>query len=159
MKQAARAFTLIELLTVLAIIAILAALAVPSMQDRLIRQQIVDAMKLADVAKGPVAAMWTATGKLPADNSAAGLPLPDKIVSDLVSSVIVEAGAIHVGFGNHANAAIRGKTLTLRAAVVEGTPIVPVAWVCGHASAVDKMVTNGTDRTDVDARFLPLNCR
>src|SRR4051794_31530387 len=78
MKQAARAFTLIELLTVLAIIAILAPMAVPSMQDGLVRQQIVDAMKLADVAKAPVAAMWTAPGKLPADNTAAGLPLPDK---------------------------------------------------------------------------------
>lgn len=159
MKSAARAFTLIELLTVLAIIAILAAIAMPNMQDRLVRQQIVDAMKLADVAKGPVAATWTATGKLPADNAAAGLPSADKIVSDLVTSVIVESGAIHVSFGNHANGAIKGKTLTLRAAVVENTPVVPVAWVCGHASAVDKMVTNGTDRTDVDVRFLPLNCR
>ena len=159
MKQPVRAFTLIELLVVLAIIAILAAIAMPSMQDRLVRQQIVDAMKLADVAKGPVAATWTATGKMPADNLAAGLPSADKIVSDLVSSVIVESGAIHVSFGNHANAAIKGKTLTLRATVVEATPIVPVAWACGHAPAVDKMVAYGIDRTDVDARFLPLNCR
>jgi type IV pilus assembly protein PilA len=116
-------------------------------------------MKLADVAKGPVAAYWAVGAKMPADNLAAALPSADKIVGDLVTSVRVEAGAIHVSFGNHANGAIKGKTLTLRPAVVEGTPIVPVAWVCGHAAAVDKMVAYGTDRTDVDARYLPLNCR
>jgi type IV pilus assembly protein PilA len=159
MKKTPRGFTLIEMLAVLAVVAILATLAVPSSQDRLVRQQIVEAMKLADVAKGPVAAFWAVGAKMPADNAASGLPSADKIVGDLVTSVAVEAGAIHVSFGNHANGAIKGKTLTLRPAVVEGTPIVPVAWVCGHAAAVDKMVAYGTDRTDVEARYLPLNCR
>ena len=159
MKKTPSGFTLIEILVVLAVVAILATLAVPSIQDRLVRQQIVEAMKLADIAKGPIGAYWAVSSKMPADNAAAGLPSADKIVGDLVTSLVVEAGAIHVSFGNHANGAIKGKTLTLRPAVVEGTPIVPVAWVCGHAGAVDKMVAYGADRTDVDARYLPLNCR
>lgn len=152
-------FTLIEMVVVLAVIAILATLAIPSFQDRIVRGQIVDAMKIADIAKAPIAAGWALTHTLPADNSAAGLPAAGKIVGSFVTSLTVEGGAIHVVFGNGANGAIRGKTLTLRPAVVPDAPVVPVAWVCGHAGAVDQMSAQGTDRTDVAVNFLPLNCR
>ena len=54
-----RGFTLIEVLMVLAVIAILATLAMPSLRDRIVRDQIVEAMKLADVAKPNVAAIWS----------------------------------------------------------------------------------------------------
>lgn len=151
-------FTLIEILVVLALVAILATMAVPSIQDRLVRQQIVEASKLADIAKAPIAATWSIAKKLPADNAAAGLPPPEKIVGNYITSVSVEGGAIHMVFGNRANGAIQGKTLTLRPAVVVDAPIVPVAWLCGHAGAVDKMTAQGTDRTDIATKYLPLNC-
>jgi len=151
-------FTLIEMMVVVAVIAILLMMAMPNMQDKIVRDQIVEAVKLANIAKAPIAASWSTARILPADNAAAGLPAPDKIVSNLVSAVSVDAGAIHIVFGNQVNAAIRGKTLTLRPAVVEDAPIVPVTWVCAHAPVPDKMTAQGADRTDVPARFLPFNC-
>jgi type IV pilus assembly protein PilA len=154
-----RGFTLIELMVVVAIIAILALMAVPLYRDKYIRDQVVEAMRLTDIAKGPIAAAWTATRTLPDDNAAAGLPAPDKVVSNYVKSMTVEAGAIHVVFGNLASNALRGKTLSLRPAVVEDAPIVPVAWVCGYAAAPEKMTVIAANRTDVPKVWLPVNCR
>ena len=154
-----RGFTLIEMLVAIAVLAILATIALPSLQDRVVRAQIVEAAKLADIAKAPVAAAWTLTGAFPADNAAAGLPAPDKVVGNLVSAVAIEAGVVQMTFGNQANGAIRGKTLSFRPAVIADSPVVPVAWVCGFANAPDKMTVGGANRTDVDRRFLPLNCR
>ena len=159
MARRARGFTLLEVAVVLGIIAILALMAAPSYLEKIIRDRIVEALPLADIAKAPVAAAWAAGVPLPGDNKAAGLPAADKIVSNLVSSVLVENGAIQITFGNRANSAIRGKVLSLRPAVVADAPIVPVAWVCGNAPPPDKMTVRGVNHTDVPPLYLPFKCR
>lgn len=158
-RGAAGGFTLLELMAVVAVIAILASLALPSMQDRIVRAQIVEAVPIADIAKPAIALMWKATKAMPADNAAIGLPEPEKIVGNEVRSMTIENGAIHLVFGNKANAALQGRTLSLRPAVVEDAPVVPVAWLCGHAKPPDKMNARGDDKTSVPERYLPLNCR
>jgi type IV pilus assembly protein PilA len=152
-------FTMLEMMAVLAVIAILATLAIPSYLDRIVRDQIKAALPLADVAKPPIAASWSRDGTFPADNAAAGLPPPEKIVANYVSAVAVVDGAIHMTFGNRANKAIAGKILSLRPAVVEDAPMVPVAWICGSAEAPEKMTVNGRNLTDVPAALLPVDCR
>ena len=159
MATSQHGFTMMEMAVVMAIIAILALLAVPSYQDRLVRDQIISAMPLADIAKTPIALSWATLQSSPADNASAGLPPAEKIVNNFISSVLVQTGAIHVTFGNSANGIIRGKILTLRPAVVADAQVVPVAWVCGDAAGPGQMTVKGENRTNIPGNYLPYNCR
>ena len=159
MQRGRRGFTLIELMIVVAIIAIMATMAVPSYQDRVIRAQVAEGLGLADFVKQAVASYRSSARRLPADNDAAGLPPPDRIVGNHVSSVTVRDGAIHIRYGNNANRNLAGKTLTLRAATVQGYPQVPIAWVCGSADVPAGMVVSGNNATDLPNPHLPLDCR
>lgn len=150
---------MIEMLVVLAVVAILALMALPTYQDKLIRDQVVEALPLADIAKLPVALSWAALQAFPADNAAAGLPAADKIVSNFIKSVQVQDGAIQITFGNRAHGAIRDKILSLRPAVVDDAPVVPPAWVCGYAQGPGKMTIKGENKTNITPNFLPAKCR
>lgn len=152
-------FTLIEMIVVMAIIAILALMLVPTYQDKLIRDQIVEALPLADIAKKRIEASWSSAQAFPRNNHAAGLPPAEKIVSNHISATLVKDGAIHITFGNSANVQIMGKTLSIRPAIVADAPIVPIAWVCGNATGPDKMTIKGENRTNVPLSYLPFNCR
>jgi len=58
-----------------------------------------------------------------------------------------------------ANALIRAKSLSMRPAVVDDAPIVPVTWVCGNAAAPGQMTFKGENKTDIPNGYLPFNCR
>ena len=152
-------FTMIEMMVVVAVIAILALIAAPSYLDKIIREQVADALPLADLATGRIGAGWLATQSFPADNVAAGLPVDDKIVNQYVRALSVRDGAVHLTFGNRANGFLKDKVLTLRPAVVEDAPIVPVTWVCGYAEAPGKMTLKGDNKTTIPANYLPYKCR
>ncbi len=159
MRGRGAGFTLIELMVVIGIVAILSLMLIPGYQDKLIRDQIVEALPLADIVKSPVAAAWTLTQTFPPDNASVGLPAADKIVNNYISSIELKSGAIHITFGNRAIGTIRGKVLSLRPATVDDAPVVPVTWVCGYAGPPEKMTVKGDNRTSVPANFLPFICR
>ncbi len=154
-----RGFTLIELMVVVALIAILAMIALPDMSSGLVRRQIVDGAPLAEVAKKPLGLAWSLGAEWPADNAAALLPPAELIVNQYVRALRVEPGAIQMVFGNKAHPKLQGRTLSFRAAVVPDQHVVPVTWLCGHATPPGPMVAQGPDRTDVPAELLPMNCR
>lgn len=158
-RKAMFGFTAIEMMVVIAIFAILAAIAIPSSMGRIVREQIVAAIPLADIAKAPVAANWKLEKTLLADNQAAGLPEHNKIVNNYVSAVLVENGAIHMTFGNKAHNVIKGKVLSMRPAVIEESEIVPVTWVCGNAKAPEQMTVMGVNKTNVAPEYLPYICK
>ncbi len=151
-------FSLIELMAVVAVIAILALIALPSQMDRIVKEQVLEGIKLAELATKRVDAHWTNTGRLPENNEALDLPVAEKIVSNRVSSIAVDKGAVHISFGNQASGSLSGKTLSLRPAVVDDAPAVPITWICSGSATPVKMSAKGDNRSDIPTHFLPLRC-
>ncbi|MDR2245006.1 MAG: pilin [Burkholderiales bacterium] len=159
MRKRFDGFTLLEMMIVISIMVILLLMAMPSAQNSTVRKQISDALPLADIAKKPIDDAWKTAQTLLPDNTAAGLPIPEKIVNQHIKAVAIEHGAIHITFGYRANGGIKDKTLSLRPAIVEDAKIVPITWVCGNAKAPDPMTIKGQNRTDVPEHYLPFACR
>lgn len=159
MTKKSAGFTLIELIVVLIILGTLAALAMPSFLGKNVRDQILQGLPLAEVAKKPIAMSWALQQKFPTDNAQAGLPQADKIVNNHIRDVQIENGAIHLTFGNHANSVLKDKIISIRPAIVPDAPVVPVAWVCGNASTPEKMMVTGVNKTNIPNVYLPNGCR
>jgi type IV pilus assembly protein PilA len=142
--QAARGFTLIELMIVVAIIAILAALAIPAYQDYAIRAQVSEGMSLSTGAKAAVWDFVSNTGRMPPNNASAGLADSGSIGGTYVSSVDVTGGKILVAFDQtKTNKAIRTSALVLSPITQVGS----ITWTCG-----------GTGTT-LAGKYLPSSCR
>lgn len=152
-------FTLIELMIVVACISILAALALPNYQDRVIRSQVQEAIEFSRFAQDAVQAFHARTHRMPTSNAEAGLPAAEQILGNYVTRVEVEQGAINIQFGSRSNKALDGKWVTLRPGSVPNASQVPVSWLCGSARPVDGLAYAGSNRTDVELRQLPLDCR
>ena len=150
---------MLELLVVMLIIGILATMALPSYYTKLVRDQVGSITPLLTVAQAPVAAEWSAKQVMPANNAAAGLPAPDLMVGNYVSSVQIVNGAVDITFSKRAMPALKGKVLSYRPAIVPGQPLVPITWVCGYATAPEKMVAQGVNATTVPKPYLPNSCQ
>ena len=150
---------MIELVVVLSIVGILALLAVPTFLDRNVRIQVQEGMSLANLAKSSVNAFYAGKNDLPVGNDEAGVPPKDKIVSNVVAEMNIDAGAVTITFGNNVNGSIAGKKLTLRPAIVKDAPTVPIAWLCNNAAVPNGMTAMGVNRSDIPAKWLPIDCR
>ena len=152
-------FTLIELMVVVAIIGILASISLPAYHVYIQRSEMVEALSMASRIKEDITQHYVENLSFPASNSEAGIPEPEYLIGNRITSVKVDSGVIHITLGNKASNALQGKTLTFQPAVVIDSPTSPIAWLCGYDKAVSGMKAIGENRTNIKNELLPKQCR
>jgi type IV pilus assembly protein PilA len=159
-------FTLIELMIVVAIIGILAAIAIPAYQNYTVRAQVTEGINMTAFAKARIADSFMDRGRAPANRLASGLTANTTDTSGkYVSALDINNGVLIVTFGNEANAAIQGSTMTM-------TPYesgeLGIVWRCGTAPAPVGLNPLGTAggitvasyiAPTVLERYVPAACR
>lgn len=153
-----RGFTLIELMIAVAVVAILATIAIPSNLIHRQRSEVAEALRMTDTIREDVTYYYIKNLSFPSDNSEAGVPEPNLLIGNKVTSIEVEDGAIHITLGNKVTKSLQDKILTLRPAIVIGSPTSPISWLCGSDKPVPGMETIGKNKTDLANSIVPASC-
>ena len=161
-----RGFSLPELAVVLVVTALIATLGASAYKTYVVRAQIATSLAIAAGAQEHVTQSFRQYGEPPANREAAGLSRASNADSGrYVDSIDVVDGRVELHFGNEADAAIAGRTLSL-------TPFETinrdVFWICGNRLARAGLsplgFASGTRQavqvlTQIEARYLPSTCR
>lgn len=152
-------FTLIEMMVVVAIIAILALMAIPKADPTIARRQVTESLELVEDYKKLVAYFHKSTLVFLKNNQEAGIPAPDKLLGNYVDMIELKDGAFHIHFGNKAHASIKDKILSVQPIMVKDSPESPISWLCGRGAVPEGMQAVGENRTNIELKDLPINCR
>ncbi len=153
-----RGFTLIELMVTLAVIAILATITMPSLLNQRLRSEVAEALHMAEAIREDVDDYYIRNLSFPSDNNEAGVPEANLLIGNKVTSIEIEDGAIHITLGNKINKSLQDKIITLRPAIVSGSPASPISWLCGYDIPVSGMEAIGKNKTDITKASVPASC-
>ena len=161
-----RGFSLPELMLAIAVTALIAGLGASAYETYMVRGEIAQSIVLADRAQEHVTKSFQRYGEPPADRESAGL---SHAKSDdrgpYVDAIDIVDGRIDLHFGNDADAAIAGRTLSLTPFETVGRDVV---WICGNRIAGAGLnplgYASGTRQavqvvTRIEPRYLPPTCR
>ena len=148
-KNAAKGFTLIELMIVVAIIGILAAVALPAYSDYLTRARVSEVVLAASSGRTAVSEYVATLGEMPADAEQAGID--DNQTSQYVSGLAYNQTSVDLAeitaTGDDANIGV-ASALDIVLVGARDTTDNTVAWGCGSTGVAADTY-----------RFLPANCR
>ena len=139
-KQVQKGFTLIELMIVIAIVGILAAVALPAYQDYTIRAKMSEALATIGEGKTSVSEYFIANGSVPTNATQAGIRTD--IDTSIVKSMTYTTGLLQVEIKAIGGDTSLGDGFYLSLASTKGGTI---QWRCKP--------------NDIDAKYLPANCR
>lgn len=153
-----RGFTLIELMVTVAIVAILATITMPSYLAQRQRNDVAEAIRMAKNIRDDVTSYYNTNLSFPSSNNEAGIPEPELLIGNKITRMEVEDGAIHITLGNKVSKPLQDKIVSLRPAIVTGSPASPISWLCGFDEPVPGMEAIGTNKTDVNNGLVPASC-
>ena len=108
---------------------VVAAVSYGGYQRYVTRDQLSEAIELADSAKQAVAAQLKWTRMPPTDNAVVGIGAPETFAGKYVSSVAIKDGVVEVTFGNQAAPILRDKHLLF----IPSRENSDVTWTCGSS--------------------------
>ena len=151
-------FTLVELMVAVAIVAILATITMPSYLQQRQRNDVAEAIRLAKNIRDDVSGYYSTKLSFPSDNKEAGVPEPELLIGNKILRMEIEDGAIHITLGNKVSQPLQNKIVSLRPAIVTGSPASPISWLCGSETPVSGMEAVGNNKTDISDGLIPASC-
>jgi type IV pilus assembly protein PilA len=160
-------FSALELVLVIAATSIIAALGVSMYRTHSVRAEIATTLDEASTAQRLIVTAFRRTGMSPRDFEATGIDATARplLMGTYLDSVEVHNGRVDLHFGERADRAIAGKTLSLTPFETAGREVV---WICGNEIPGVGLSPLGFAAggpqavqvvTPIEARYLPPACR